>query len=293
MRKLLAGAMLLASSCLRAQESEFDAIQIVVHDVTPGIYYLEGAGGNIGVSVGDDGMFIIDDQFAALSEKIKAALAGLHPESVKYVFNTHFHYDHSEGNANFGADGAIIVAHEHARERMTRGAVFSMLNASQPAYPAIALPQITFTDGMTLHFNGNTVNVYHFGSAHTDTDAVYHFVESNVIHTGDVFVTYGYPFIDVPNGGNLNGTIRAMHAILALADDDTKIIPGHGALSTKADMLAYVDMLELIRYRVWDGIEQGMTLEAITATEPARGFTNVGDVNAENFTKIVYDSFFK
>jgi glyoxylase-like metal-dependent hydrolase (beta-lactamase superfamily II) len=285
----IACAALVVSTPLLAQ----DEVRITANDVAPGIYFLEGDGGNIGVSGGADGTFIIDDQFAELSARIKAALAELNPAPARFVFNTHFHFDHTGGNENFGADGAIIIAHDNVRERMSHDQMISILNVPQPASNPVGLPQITFTDEMTLHFNGHTVNIRHFGPAHTDTDAIYHFVEANVIHTGDVFVRYGYPFVDVPNGGNLNGMIRTMHALIALANDATKIIPGHGALSTKADMLAYVDMLETIRDRVWDGMQQGMTLQQITATEPARGYDNGGFVNAENFTKTVYDSFFK
>jgi glyoxylase-like metal-dependent hydrolase (beta-lactamase superfamily II) len=297
MHKLVSSAAQLArSSCialLAAAPLHAQEVQITAHEVAPGIHFLEGDGGNIGVSIGADGLFIIDDQFAELSDKIKAALSELDAEPVKFVFNTHFHFDHTGGNENFGRDGAIIIAHDNTRERLTRDHVIPILNVPQLASAAAGLPQITFTEEMTLHFNGNTVNIRHFGPAHTDTDAVYHFVESNVIHTGDVFVRYGYPFVDVRNGGNLNGMIRTMHALIALANDATKIIPGHGALATKSDMIAYVDMLETIRARVWDGIEQGMTLAQITATEPTRGYDNGGFVNGENFTKTVYDSFYK
>jgi cyclase len=292
MRKFLLAALLISYS-LHAQDTDFDAIQIKVNDVAPGVYFLEGNGGNVGVSVGDDGVFIIDDDFAELSDKIKAVLARLHPAPVKFVLNTHFHFDHTGGNGNFGADGAILVAQDKARDRLTRAHEFSMLGLSQQAYGSDGLPKLTFTEEMTLHFNGNTVNVRHLGPAHTDTDAIYHFIEANVIHTGDIFVTYGLPFIDVPNGGNLNGTIRAMHQIIVLANDATRIIPGHGTLSTKADMVAYVQMLETVRDRVWDGVRQGKTLEAILATEPTRGFDNGGLVSGENFTRIAYDSFFK
>lgn len=293
MRKLLSYAVLLAPAFLHAQETDFAAVQITVNDVVPGIYALEGEGGNIGVSIGEEGVFIIDDQFAELSDKIKAAIAGLSPAPVKYVFNTHFHFDHTGGNENFGADGAVIVAHDNTRARMASAQTIPVFNQVQPASAPIGLPQITFSEAMTLRFNGNTVNAYYFGSAHTDTDAVYHFVEANVIHTGDVFVRYGLPFVDVVNGGNVNGMIRNLHAILALANDTTKIIPGHGELATKADMLAYVDMLEAVRYRVWDGIQQGMTLEALVASDPTRDFVNAGPIDGATFTKLVYDSFFK
>jgi glyoxylase-like metal-dependent hydrolase (beta-lactamase superfamily II) len=285
--------LLLGAATGKAQELDPDQVTIVTNDVSAGLYYLEGNGGNIGLSVGDDGVFMIDDQFAPLTAKIKATIDDLSNEPVKFVFNTHFHFDHSDGNENFGAGGALIVAHENARTRMSSDQLISVLNQPQLAYDEVGLPKITFTDEMTLHFNGNTMQVHHFGSGHTDTDAIYHFVEANVIHTGDVFVRYGLPFIDVPNGGNLNGMIRAMHEIIALADDNTKVIPGHGQLSTKADMEAYVQMLETIRDRVYAGITAGMSLDEITATVPTRDYPQEGFINNAAFSKIAYDSFFK
>jgi cyclase len=292
MRRLLTTGLLALPGLLCAQ-TDFDSIQVTATDVVPGIYSLQGNGGNIGLSVGEDGVFIIDDQFAPLTEKIKAKISDYSNAPVKFVINSHFHFDHSDGNQNFGRGGAIIIAHENSRIRMSEDQVISILDQDQFAYDEVGLPRITFTEDMSLHFNGQTVNLHHFGSGHTDTDAVIHFVEANVIHTGDVFVRYGLPFIDVPNGGNLNGMIRAMHGIIALADDNTRIIPGHGDVGTRADMIAYVEMLETIRDRVFEGIRAGMSLAEITATEPTRGYPGGGFVNNENFTKIAYDSFFK
>ena len=292
MRKSVSLLFFVLSGGLQAQ-TDYDAIRITATDVLPGIWYLQGDGGNIGLSTGEDGVFIIDDQFAPLTEKIKAKIAEFSSEPVKFVINSHFHFDHSDGNENFGAGGAIIIAHENARIRMSEDHVISILELDQLAYDETGLPKITFTEDMSLHFNGHTVQLHHFGPGHTDTDAVIHFVEANVIHTGDVFVRYGLPFIDVPNGGNLNGMIRVMHGIIGLADENTKIIPGHGELASRADMEAYVSMLETIRDRVYEGIKAGMTLSQITATEPTRGFAGGGFLNNENFTKIAYDSFFK
>ena len=290
---LKSGFLLLAASAALAQETDYDAIQITATDVVPGIYYLEGNGGNIVLSVEADGVFIIDDQFAPLTAKIKAKIAQYSDQPVKFVINSHFHFDHSDGNENFGAGGAIIVAQDNARIRMSRDHKISVLNLDQLAYDEVGLPKITFTDEMTLHFNGHTVQLHHYGSGHTDTDAVIHFVDANVIHTGDVFVRYGLPFIDVPNGGNLNGMIRVMHEIIALADDNTRVIPGHGQLSSRADMVDYVTMLETIRDRVYAGIKAGQSLAQITASDPTRGYAGGGFLNNENFTKIAYDSFFR
>jgi cyclase len=290
MFKKLAMALLCTPILVFAQ-TDFDEIEITVSEVTNGIYMLEGSGGNIGLSVGEDGVFIIDDQFGPLTGKIKAAIAEYSNDDVQFVFNTHFHYDHSDGNENFGAGGAIIIAQNNARMRMTEDNFLQVVNVQQNAYNADGLPKITFTDSMTLHYNGHTLQARHFGSGHTDGDTILKFEEANVIHTGDVFVRYGLPFIDVPNGGNLNGIIRVMHGAIAMADADTKVIPGHGQLSGRQDMLDYVEMLETIRDRVYEGITAGMTLEQITATNPVRGYPE-GFLNNESFSKIAYDSFF-
>ncbi|MFT5321387.1 MAG: cyclase [Pseudohongiellaceae bacterium] len=282
---------LLCTPIFVSAQTDFDEIEITVNEVTNGIYMLEGSGGNIGLSVGEDGVFIIDDQFGPLTQKIKTAIAAYSNDDVQFVFNTHFHYDHSDGNENFGAGGAVIIAQDNARMRMTEDNFLQVVNVQQNAYNADGLPKITFTDSMTLHYNGHTLQAMHFGSGHTDGDTILKFEEANVIHTGDVFVRYGLPFIDVPNGGNLNGIIRVMHGAIAMADADTKVIPGHGQLSGRQDMLDYVEMLETIRDRVYEGIKAGLTLEQITATNPVRGYPE-GFLNNESFSKIAYDSFF-
>ena len=291
MFKKIAMSLLITPLCIFAQD-DFDAIEITVNEVSEGIYFLEGSGGNIGLSVGEDGVFIIDDQFAPLTEKIKVAIAEYSSEDVQFVFNTHFHYDHTDGNENFGAAGAIIVSQDNARLRMTQDNFLQVVNVQQNAYNVDGLPKVTFTDSITLHYNGHTLHARHFGRGHTDGDAIVKFEEANVIHTGDVFVRYGLPFLDVPNGGNLNGMIRVMHEIIAMADDRTKIIPGHGELSSRQDMVDYVSMLEIIRDRVYEGIKAGMTLEQITASKPIRGYPE-GFLNNESFSKIAYDSFFQ
>jgi cyclase len=291
MKKLL--TLLLCLPGLTQAQDDFDAVQITVEEVRNGIYMLQGSGGNIGLSVGDDGVFIIDDQFAPLTEKIRSAIARYSRENVQFVFNTHFHYDHTDGNENFGTGGAIIVAQENARLRMSQDNFLQVVNVQQEAYDPVGLPKITFTDSMTLHYNGHTLNARHFGSGHTDGDTIVKFEEANVIHTGDVFVRYGLPFIDVPNGGNLNGMIRVMRELIAWSDDDTLIIPGHGQVSRRQDMVDYVQMLETIRDRVYEGISAGMSLEAITATVPTRDYPASGFLNNASFTKIAYDSFFQ
>ena len=180
---------------------DFDAIKIKTKKLSESIYMLEGSGGNIGVCIGEDGTFIIDDQFAPLTEKITAAIGKITPKPGQFLINTHWHFDHTDGNENFGSAGAIIVSHENSRKRMARDEVVALVGTEQKAYSRDGLPKITFKESMSFHYNGETINIFHIGRAHTDGDAIVHFVESNVLHMGDVFVRYVFPFIDEPNGG--------------------------------------------------------------------------------------------
>ena len=204
---------------------DFDNIQIQTTRIAESIYMLQGSGGNIGVSIGDDGTFIVDDQFAPLTDKIVAAIAELTDNPVDFVVNSHWHYDHSDGNENFGPAGALIVAQDNSRKRMETDQVVSLLNRFQGAYSEVGLPKITFLESMRFYFNDNTIDVIHTGPGHTDGDAQVYFRDSNVIHTGDMFVRYGLPFIDQPNGGSMDGMIDAVWSIAGLIDDDTVIIP--------------------------------------------------------------------
>jgi cyclase len=269
----------------------FDSVQIKTIKVTETIFMLEGDGGNIGVLVGKDGVVLIDDQFAPLSEKIKTALKALSDKPVRFIINTHFHGDHTGGNEKFGGEGAIIVAQENSRLRMTTDQFMATFNMQQKAAPYDALPKVTFTESVTLHLNGETVQVFHVKNAHTDGDAVIYFKGSNVIHAGDVFVRYGLPFIDQPHGGNIDGMINGADQILALVNDDSKIIPGHGVLSGKKDLLDYKKMLLTVRDRIAKGIKQGKTLEQIIDTDPTKEFKSVLD--RKDFIKSVYDSLKK
>ena len=270
---------------------DFDTVQIKTIKITDKIFMLEGSGGNIGVLVGKDGIVLIDDQFAPLSEKIKAALKALSDQPVKFIINTHFHGDHTGGNEKFGGEGAIIVAQENSRLRMTTDQFMASFNMQQKAAPYDALPKVTFTESVTLHLNGETMQVFHVKNAHTDGDGVIFFKESNVVHAGDVFVRYGLPFIDQPHGGNIAGMINGADQILALVNEDSKIIPGHGVLAGKKDLLEYKDMLVTVRDRIAKGIKQGKTLEQIISTDPAKEFKSVFD--RKDFIKSVYDSLKK
>ena len=253
----------------------FDNIQIQTIPVTESIYVLQGSGGNIGVSIGDDGTFIVDDQFAPLTDKIVAAIAELTDNPVDFVVNSHFHYDHTDGNENFGRAGALIVAQDNSRRRMETDQVLSGSNRPQPAYDEVGLPKITFLESMRFYYNDNVVDVIYTGPGHTDGDAQVYFRDSNVIHTGDMFVRYGLPYIDQGNGGSTDGMIDALWTIAGLIDDDTIIIPGHGQLSTRADLLEFRMMLVTIRGRIKDGIARGLSADQLIASNPARGYAEL------------------
>ena len=249
---------------------------------------LEGEGGNIGLLIGKDGAVIIDDQFAPLSEKIKTAIQKLTDVPVRFVINTHFHFDHVGGNENFGREGAIIVAQSNSRLRMSVDEFIAETKETRNAAPYDALPKITFADSVTLHLNGETVQVMHVKHAHTDGDAIIYFKESNTIHAGDVFVRYGLPYIDQPHGGTIDGMISGADAIINMADENTKIVPGHGAIATRKDVEAFKNMLVTIRNRIADAMKQGKTVNDIIAMDPTKEYKTEFERSA--FILLVYDS---
>ena len=279
---LLLPCLLLGTSALA---QDFDNVEITTTPVRDGIYMLQGSGGNIGVSIGENGALIIDDQFAPLSNKIAAAIAELTDEGVKFVVNSHFHYDHSDGNENFGRAGAYIVAHDNARQRMESTQVLAGSGRVQEAYDDVGLPTITFFDDMRFYFNSNSIELVHTGRGHTDGDAQVYFREANVIHTGDMFVRYGLPFIDQSNGGNLDGMIDALMSIADLINDDTIIIPGHGQLSNRDDLLDFRSMLVVIRGKLVRAKVQGLSVDEMLATEPADGYAEANDSSADWLTR--------
>ena len=255
---------------------DFDNIEITTNHVKGNIYYLEGSGGNIGVIVGDDGVLIVDDQFAPLTNKIEAAITDLTKLPVTFVVNSHFHYDHTDGNENFGRAGAFIVAQDNARRRMESTQVLAS-GREQEAYEDVGLPKITFIDSMRFYFNDEPIELLHTGPGHTDGDAQVHFLESYVIHTGDMFVRYVLPFIDQNNGGSLDGMIEATDKLASIINDETIIIPGHGELSNRDDLLNYRNMLVTIRGNLTRAKVQGLTPAEMLGTEPADGWAPAGD----------------
>ncbi len=224
---------------------------------------LLGAGGNIGVSVGADGVFVIDDRYAPLTEKIKAAVRALSTAPIRFVINTHWHGDHTGGNENLAHDGTLIIAQENVRKRMSVEQFIAAFNSRVPPKPVVALPVVTFADGVTFYLNGDTIQVLHVKAAHTDGDAIIYFRKANVIHAGDTFFNGFYPFIDASTGGSLDGMTAAADQILSLANDQTRIIPGHGPLGGRAEVKAFRDMLATVRIRLARAKIQGLTAEQV------------------------------
>lgn len=237
-------------------QQDFSKVEIKVTKVAGTVYMLEGAGGNIGVSVGEDGVVLVDDQFAPLAPKIRQALKGITDKPLKFVLNTHFHGDHTGGNAQFGSEAAII-AHENVRRRLKEGGTVAGSDV-KPA-PKEALPVITFNDRATVHLNGEDIRAIHFPHGHTDGDSVIFFPTSNVVHMGDDFVTYGFPFVDVRSGGSVSGMIAGVEKVLGMTPPDVKVIPGHGAVCTTDDVRKFVQMLKETRALVADAAKEGKT----------------------------------
>lgn len=233
-----------------------------------GLFVLIGRGGNIGVSSGTDGTFIIDDQYAPATPAINAALEQLGVAPVRFVLNTHWHGDHTGGNENYGNAGAVIVAHENARARMSAPQPGKFLGHAAPALPQAALPVITFGDSVSLYLNGHRIRALHTAPAHTDGDVMVYFEDANVLHAGDLLFNGLYPFIDPDSGGSVEGMLAAADLILATTDDDTRIVPGHGPLANRAAVRAYRQMLEETSARVRRLMDEGMNVEQIVAAAP-------------------------
>ena len=267
----------------------FDDVTITSMKVSDHVYMLQGAGGNIGASVGEDGVFIIDDQFAPLSAKIIEALKTLSDKPLKFVANTHFHGDHTGGNINMTKEGAIIIAHQNVRKRM----LLPKKDGSNTELSA--LPIITFNDQMSLFINGENVAAIHVSNAHTDGDTLLYFTESNVLHTGDTYFNGRYPYIDLNSGGSVKGYINAARKGLMLIDQDTKIIPGHGQLSKQSEYKAFLEMLVDLESKITKAIIEGKTQEEIkndsdiTKKYDALGFGD-GFINSERIRLTFYQS---
>ncbi|MFT7140511.1 MAG: glyoxylase-like metal-dependent hydrolase (beta-lactamase superfamily II) [Candidatus Azotimanducaceae bacterium] len=253
---------------------DLDKVEITTEKVTDDLYVLFGAGGNIGVNIGEDGVFIVDDQFPQLMPKILAAIGELGGEGVDFAVTTHWHFDHAEGNLTLGPAGTWLVAQENSREMMKDDHVINLVSVSydQKAYPESAWPDITFDDDMQFHVNGQTIDLVHFGPAHTTGDAAVIFRGSNAVHLGDVFNNSGYPFIDAGNGGDLEGMIEFCQKTLELINEDTVVIPGHGPITDYDALVEYIAILSDIRDQMVGMIDAGMTLEEVIAAKPTAAY---------------------
>jgi cyclase len=289
MKRNVAILLLALAAPAAAQPPSMDAVQIRVERLAPGVAVLFGRGGNIGLSYGADGNILIDDQYAPLTERILAAIRTLDPDPIRFVINTHWHGDHTGGNENVGRTGAVIVAHDNVRRRMS---MEQMVRGDRVApSPTGALPVVTFSEGVTFHLNGDDIRVVHVEHAHTDGDALVYWTRANVLHMGDTFFNGMLPFIDLDSGGSIDGAIVAVEAGLALANDGTVIIPGHGPIAHRADLVRYRDMLIDLRSRVGQGIAAGRTLEAIKAERHADGYGPPdGFISPDSLTETIYRS---
>jgi glyoxylase-like metal-dependent hydrolase (beta-lactamase superfamily II) len=286
-------AALLVAGFAGVAEAQQDTVRIQTIPVAAGVYMLVGQGGNIGVSVGEDAVFLVDDQFAPLSGKIVDAIKAISGQPIRFLLNTHWHGDHTGGNENFGKAGAIIVAHDNVRQRMSTEQFIARFNSRTPPAPKMALPVVTFNDGATFHLNGDDIHAVHVKNAHTDGDVLVHWQNANVLHMGDTFFNGSYPFIDLSSGGSINGVIDAATNALGYVNEQTRIIPGHGPLSGKADLVAYRDMLVVVRDQVKKLIAERKSLAQVLAAKPSAAFDakwGNGFMKADDFVTTVFES---
>ena len=293
--RLIPSCLAVAVLCLpigaASAQQDFSKTEVTATKLGEGVHVLFGAGGNIGVSSGKDGVFLIDDQYAPLTAKIRAAVAQISDKPIRFVLNTHWHGDHSGGNENLGGAGAIIVAHENVRKRMSVEQFIEAFGQKFPPSPEAALPVVTYAESVSFHLNGDEIHCFHLPPAHTDGDSVVHFKKANVIHMGDLFFNGLYPFIDAATGGSLEGMIGSADRILSMANDSTQIIPGHGPMAKKADLKAFRDMLAGVRDKMKPLVTAGKSLSEVQAAKPTQAFDGVwgkGFLKPEQFVAIAY-----
>lgn len=263
----------LASSVFAQQD--FSSVEIIPHHVAGSVYYLEGRGGNIGLSIGEDGIIMIDDQFAPLTDKIVAAIGSLSDGEIRFMINTHVHGDHTGGNENLGNRGVLILARDEIRVRLAQQA------------PAAALPVLTYSDAITIHLNGEEVYAFPVPPAHTDGDTFIHFKDSDVVHTGDVFRTTAFPVIDTNNGGTLKGTLEALGRLIGVAGPNTKILPGHGVVSNREDVMGFRDMVLDVSGQVEELLARNMSYEQVARADPTTAY-NAQYGDPDRFLRALY-----
>ncbi|MBL4800468.1 MAG: MBL fold metallo-hydrolase [Emcibacter sp.] len=274
-------------------QDQFAGIEIKTIKVSEGIYMLEGSGGNIGIATGEDGIFMIDDQYSPLTPKILAAISKISDKPIKFLINTHWHFDHTGGNENLGNMDVVILAHDNVYKRLSAGQLMKDFDKQVPASPKVALPVVSFNDQVTFHLNDLHIQARHFAHAHTDGDSILFFKNKNVIHTGDIFFNGFYPYIDSGSGGSIYGMIDATATLLKLVDDTTKIIPGHGPLANKQDLQTFHDMLVQVVDNVTPLTRQGLSLEEATKRDPLKKLNKKwgnGFLKPDMFLSIIYQT---
>jgi len=290
LQSLMFSCLLLASAALLAQE---ETVEYQAHTLSDTLTMLIGRGGNVAISAGDEGIYVIDDQFPNIADQLLAQIRKISDQPIRFVINTHYHADHTGGNEVLSGQGAVIIAHDNIRRRMSTEQFNQFWNGSTPAATSAALPVITFSDNVTLHLNGESTTAYHVPRGHTDGDAIIHFTGSNVIHMGDIYFHGRYPFIDLDGGGTVQGMIAAMDKALSLSDEATRIIPGHGPLSNPAELQSHRDMLQKATDQVQILINQGNSLDQAIAAQPTAEWDETHGkvwITPAQFVTFIYNS---
>lgn len=275
MRTFRLMVFVLVLTCIAAAQQDYSKVEMKLQKLSDTVYLLQGAGGNIGLSVGPDGVLVIDDEYAPLAPKIREAIKGITDKPVRWILNTHWHGDHTGSNAEFAKTGTEIIAQDNVRKRLMTGSPNLRGRKVDPA-PVEALPVLTFDNSLTVHINGEDIRALHYANGHTDGDAIIFFPKSNVVHMGDDFFNFNFPFVDLDSGGSVRGMSKNVRGVLADLPDDVKVIPGHGALATKAELKKFADMLDDCVALVQAALKKKMTLEQMKQQKVLAKYDQLG-----------------